>query len=91
MTEEFFAQIWKRVEGEDFDYSGCELVEENGKKRMKKQNKWHGFMRVGSWYRSYKNGALHGLEVGIYSDKIRIWINKNGQWIFNLEFDKAGK
>ena len=35
MTVEFFAQFWKRVEGEDFDYSGCELDGE----KMEKQNK----------------------------------------------------
>ena len=91
MKEEFFAQIWKRVEGEDFDYSGCELVEENGDQKMKKQNEKHGFMREGSGYVSFKNGAGHGLTVEIWSDEIRIYIYKNDQELFYLEFDKTGK
>ena len=54
LTAEVFEEYWQRVEGAEFDYSGCELVGDG----MVKQNQGYGFMReYGSSYGSYKNNS----------------------------------
>ena len=81
-----FEKYWQRVEGEQFDYSQCELVGD----RMYKQDQWHGFGRDGRIYESVKNNSWHGLWVFINSNNINIEIYKNGSRIFDLDIDKSG-
>ena len=82
-----FEKYWQRVEGEEFNYSQCELVGTE----MHKQNQRYGFRRCGASYYSYKNDSKHGLWVSITSNFIFIQIWKNGSQIFGLTIDRSGK
>ena len=41
--------------------------------------------------RTYKDGKLHGLNIVVLSDEIWVYVNREGSYIFTLEFKTSGE